>query len=258
MTDFRSKSIFVSFGVAFIALASAVGLHIAIDRAIPPEVVDNSRSTLPSEQSVKLCSLGYDRFLADMYWLALVQYLGEDRARGKGFVSTYNYVDLITGLDPYFDKAYWFGCWAIGYWQKRPDLADKIIRRGISYNPTDWNLPFFAGVNANIFWHKPKLAGDYYRKAAALPGAPEYLSRQAEILESNIPELVKEWQATAAVYENTKDEQLKEAMKPQIASILARMYREAPTQEIRDSALMRLRKLGYDTSALERTPPQHP
>lgn len=254
MADFRSKSVFLSLTVAFVAMAAAMGLHVAMDKALPPEIIDNSKSTLPSAQSVSLCSLGYDRFLADMYWLGLVQYLGEDRARGTGFVSTYNYIDLITLLDPYFDKAYWFGCWAIGYWQRRPDLADKIITRGMSYNPNDWFLPFIAGVNENIFAHNAKKAAVYYRRAASLPGAPDYLSRQAEILESPVPELVKQWRTLAQLYESSKDEQLKESMKPQLASVLAGMYREAPTQLIRDSALQRLRALGYDTSALERKP----
>jgi hypothetical protein len=252
MAEVHSRSTFTSIAVAVVAMASAIGLHVAADKAIPPEIIDNSKQTLPSAESVKLCSLGFDKFLSDMYWLELVQYLGEWRERGKGFVSTYDYVNLITSLDPYFEKAYWFGCWSIGYWQMRPDLAEKIIQRGMSYSPNDWFLPYIAGVNENIFAHDSKKAAAYYRRAAKLPGAPDFLNRQAEILESAVPELVKQWKSLAQLYESTNDKQLKESIKPQMASVLVAMYHEAPTQTIRDSALERLRNLGYDTKDLER------
>jgi hypothetical protein len=246
MADFRTKSIATAYIVAVIAAGSMLGLHVALDKSIPADVIDNSKQTLPSPESVRLCSLGYDRFLSDLYWLGFIQYLGEMRPKGKGFVSAYNYVDLITELDPYFVKAYWFGCWAIGDWQQRPDLADKIMQRGMSYNPRDWFLPFIAGVNQNIFGHDYRKAAAYYRRAAKLPGAPDYLEHQAMILDSPIPEIVKQWQTLNRLYEQTTDDDLKQSVRSQLVGVLLRMYREAPTQTIRDSAAARLHNFGVE------------
>lgn len=232
--------------MALVASAAMVALHYEMDCAIPVTLIDNSKQTLPKAETVRLWSLGYDRFLSDMYWLSFVQYLGEYRSKGVGYVSAYDYVDLITQLDPYFEKAYWFGSWAIGYWQERPDLSEKILQRGMSYSPSDWFLPYLAGVNEYIFAHNPKKAAAYYHRAAKLPGAPDYLNRLAEILDSNVPELVKQWHTLQRLYNTTQDEQLKESLKPQLAKVLLGMYHEAPTQTIRDNAAQRLRALGYD------------
>jgi hypothetical protein len=236
--------------VAVVAAIAMIDLHIDLDRSLKPETIDNSKQLLPVAESVRFCSLGFDRFLSDVYWLAFIQYLGEDRPKGKGFVSTYDYINLITQLDPYFGKAYWFGSWAIGDWQKRPDLADKIMQRGMAYNPNDWYLPFIAGANQYIFAHDNKKAAAYYRRAARLPGSPEYLVRQADILDSAVPELVKQWHTLNRLYITTNDEQLKASIKPQLVKVLLNMYHEAPTKLIRDMSADRIRGLGVD--------PDHP
>jgi hypothetical protein len=251
MADFRSKSIATSYVVALVATVAMIAFHIALDKSVATNVVDESKQTLPSAQSTHLWSLGYDRFLADIYWLAFVQYLGEDRPKGKGYVSAYNYVDLITDLDPYFVKAYWFGCWAIGYWQQRPDLADKIMQRGMSYSPSDWFLPFIAGVNQNIFGHDYKKAAAYYRRAAKLPGAPDYLERQAMILDSPIPDYMKELHTLNGLYNTTTDQDLKASVKGQLIGVLLRMYKQAPTPTIRDNVTAKLREFGVDPNRPE-------
>lgn len=250
VADFRTNSMIAGTAVALTAVACMVWAHVKLDCDLKPTVVDNSKQLLPVAESVRFWSLGFDRFLSDLYWLALVQYLGEDRPKGKGFVSTYDYVNLITELDPYFEKAYWFGCWAIGDWQRRPDLADKIMQRGMSYSPNNWFYPYMAGVNQNIFAHDSKKAAAYYLRASKLAGAPSYLAGQAEILNSNVPELVKQWHSLQKLYVNAQDEQLRQSVKPQLVKVLVAMYHEAPTQLIRDSAAQRIRALGFD--------PDHP
>jgi hypothetical protein len=246
MADFRSRSIVASLVVALVASVAMVGLHAKVDQSLPPEVIDNSKATLPSAESVKLGSLGFEKFLADMFWLAFVQYLGEIRPKGSGFVSAYDYVNLITKLDPHFLKAYWFGCWAIGDSQQRPDLADRIIKEGIQKNPTDWYLPYIGGVNQFLFAQNYPKAAKYYRLAATMKGAPSYLEEQAKIFESPVPELSKRMHALADIYGKTTDEQLKARIKEQLAAIWYDIYQKAPTKTIKANAKKQLEDLGYE------------
>lgn len=202
-------------------------------------------SWLPSLTCLRLFSLGFDRLLADILWLGFVQYSGDTQVIYQGkFPLGYQYTDLITELDPHFIKPYWFGCFTIGYWQKRPDLADRILRRGIAQNPGVWTVPFMAGVNQYLFAHNDRKAAEYYRQAARLPGAPDYLNRHADILEANIPAQVKEVRTWKSLFLSANDPGVKEAARAKLVQLWSKIYTEAPTGEIRAHAVSELSKLG--------------
>ncbi len=210
----------------------------------------NEIQLLPSASIAQLFSLGYDRLLADFYWLGFVQYMGAPPNPSNRFQQAYQYVDLITTLDPRFSSAYWFGAWSIGYWQKRPDLADKILQRGIAALPGDWDMPFMGGVNQYLFAHDAKRAAHYYRQASLLPGAPEYLARQAIILASPIPEYEKRIRSLSTLYYSAKEANLKQSAYNELVGMLYKMYKEAPVETVRRGARDRLIKLGIDQSEL--------
>lgn len=244
----KRKIVAVVMGFASIGVMAI--LHYRLDGMVKEQVDTSGKVHLPSAESARLFSLGYDRFLADMYWLAFIQYCGDTRPRGIQYQSTYDYLNLITELDPYFDKAYWFGCWAIGYWQRRPDLANKLIQRGITYNPTDWYMPYMAGVNQYLFAKDYKAAAKYYRQAAKLPDAPAYLDKQATILESPIPEIAKQLQTLTHLYKTAPEGNLKSQAHTQLAGLLYRMYKEAPTETIRKFTRERMVNVGINPDDL--------
>lgn len=238
------------------SIAAMVALHLAADAQIQILERDKNEVFVPSYESVKLCSLGFDRFLSDLYWLGFVQYCGDmDARRGDAHRRAYDYMNLITQLDPHFARPYWFGCWAIGYWQKRPDLADKVLQRGIAHNPTSWDLPYLAGVNAYIFGGDAKKAAAYYRTASKLPGAPDYLERHAMILDSPAPAYYKRIHTLYRMMADTKDEQAKEAYRNELVSSLVKLYYTAPTERIRETARTQLSSLNVDVSLLKKPPP---
>jgi tetratricopeptide (TPR) repeat protein len=230
-------------------------LHLFADQEFAAHERNRNDYFVPSASVVKLCALGFDQVLADMYWLAFIQYIGElDPRRGDEYRKTYSYVDLITELDPHFLRPYWFGSWSIGYWQKRPDLADKILQRGIAANPDEWELPFLAGVNAYIFGDDYTKAAKYYRQAARLPGAAPYLEKQAVILESDAYPLVKRKHTLYSLIDSTKNEEAKAAYRQELVGTLVKLYYTAPTDKIRDEAKLELVPFGVDVSKLPPVP----
>jgi hypothetical protein len=220
------------YAVFVIAAAIAVGTHLRLDKLINIDEQTRRQNTLlPSVETVRLASGGFEKLASDIYWLAFIQYCGDpSNQRGKNYSHAYEYVDLITGLDPFFTKPYWFGCWAIGYWQKRPDLALKILERGMQFNPESWELPYLAGINEYLFDHKYKLAAHYYRVAAKQPGAPNFLLRHAQILESPIPELVKRAHMLYRMYDDARDPNYKSATYHELLDVLEEMYRSATVE----------------------------
>jgi len=203
--------------------------------------------TLLKPEIVRLLCVGNEQLAADIYWLRFVQYIGDSEARKDDKYSSANeYLNLVTSLDPSFVQAYWFSTFVLGGDLKRPDLAQKLIERGIQANQNNWYLPFIAGINQYLFAHNETEAAKYYRMAAKFPNAPPWLTRQAEILEAKIPSLVKEVNTWDTIYRNSDDHLVKERAKERLAATWMRVFKLSPTEEIRQRARKALIELGIE------------
>ena len=67
------------------------------------------QSLLVSSSSLKKMSLGYDAFVADIYWIRALQYFTNTKDYYGKAEQLYKYFDIITDLDPKFVNAYRFG-----------------------------------------------------------------------------------------------------------------------------------------------------
>lgn len=116
---------------------------------------------------IKYATLGFDKQLADIAWLQFIQYFGENskilRAGGTkyDFSYTYKYIDVITTLDPNFSYAYWFGAFAIADEMKEPELAMKVIKKGVQENPENWWLPYTASIMELMYFNNMPEASKY-------------------------------------------------------------------------------------------------
>jgi hypothetical protein len=207
----------------------------------------DSGGLIPQAAVIKPFTLGYDQLIADCWWLAFVQYYGNSKAREKDHCRlAYNYLDLITQLDPRFTLPYWFSAFAVGSEGKRPDLAEKIIDRGVRSNQDDWYLPFIAGVNLYLFAHNDRAAAKYYRAAARYPNAPKWLSREADILEARMPTLLKQVNTWASIYNSSDDLLVKREAAAKLQELWLTIYRTVPSQAARERAVAELKLLGVE------------
>lgn len=192
-------------------------------------------------------SLGYDQLLADMAWLSFVQVIGDSRVATKqDILIVYDYLDLITKLDPHFIKPYWFAAFTLGGDFHRPWMAQRLIDRGLAKHQDNWYLPYIAGINQYLFAHRETEAARYYRMAAKFPDAPKWLGRQAEILQAKIPSLVKEVNTWDTIYRNSTDALVKERAKERLAATWMRVFKVSPSEEIRKRARKALAELGVE------------
>jgi hypothetical protein len=217
--------------------------HLQLIAKLPKKnTVDETN--LPSPFTAKLSSLGYEQLAADCYWLAFVQYLGDYKQRKVDhYRYCFDYLNLVTSLDPHFIQAYWFAAFAVGADQKRPDLSAKIIERGIAENQDNWYVPWIAGVNQYLYAHNEKLAAKYYRMAAKFPNAPDWLNRQASILESNIPSLVKEMRTWYLILARSNDYRAKDAARNNLIRLWDIIYRNTQNKRIHEQAKARIQAL---------------
>lgn len=222
--------------------------HIALNTQVDEAIKNREKQSvfIPSPYSIRLVSLGFDQLLADCYWLAFISYVGDVKEREKDrYEMADQYLDLITGLDPYLVNAYWFAAFTIGSECRSPNRAAEIIDRGVRANQDNWNLPFIAGINQYLYAGNEILAAKYYRMASRYPDAPQWLSRQADILESHIPSTIKEVSTWTNIYESG-GERVKEMAKQKLIDLWGKVIASRPPKKIRDKAVAALKELGVD------------
>ncbi|MBP7669393.1 MAG: hypothetical protein KA123_02315 [Candidatus Eisenbacteria bacterium] len=174
----------------------------------------------PSGRLLPQLSLGRRHFVADLAWLAAIQYYGRHRLSDRRYPLADHLFRVITECDPAFENAYLFGALILAEAGEN-DAAVALLERGVKANPGSWLLCFELGFLHFAYTKDWDRALPPLRRAAAMPGAPEYVARFA-----------------AAAGER--------AGRPEIAAQLwAAVARESANEEVRRIARERLAALGY-------------
>ena len=239
----RAILVLLTFAAVIVSHVGLVALTHETDFLVP----SSREPILLQPEVVKLFCLGHEQLAADLYWLRFVQYIGDGQARRTDkYNSAYDYLNIVTTLDPRFTQPYWFAAFVVGSEMKRPDLAQTLIERGIQANQENWYLPFIACINQYLFAHNETGAASYYRLAARFPDAPKWLGRQAEILQAKIPSLVKEVNTWDTIYRTSSEPLVKERAKERLAATWMRVFKLSPSEEIRKRARTALAELGVE------------
>ncbi len=244
----RVSNLLIEITLILLTFSASVLSHFGL-RSLQSEGFDvQARDPLlVSSRVARFFSLGNEQLAADLYWLKFVQHFGNsDNPNIDSLGQAYQYLDLVTSLDPRFTQPYWFAAFVVGSEMKRPDLAQGLIARGIQANQNNWYLPFIAGINQYLFAHNEVEAAKYYRQAAKFPDAPKWLARQAEILQAKIPSLVKEVNTWDTIYRTSTDPLVKERAKERLAATWMRVFKVSPSEEIRRKARKALAELGVE------------
>lgn len=157
-------------------------------RAPASELRPTSFLYITSPGAARRLALSYKDLLADIYWIRLVQYYGSTRlskAGSKDYDLLYPFLDLTTTLDPRFSIAYRFGAFFLSEPQPggagRQDLAIRLLEKGIAASPDRWEYPHDVA-----FLHYRSgdyvAAAEWYRRAADVPGAPNWLRPVAAVM----------------------------------------------------------------------------
>jgi hypothetical protein len=165
-----------------VLFAVAVGLQVLRDRDRPRYEPPPGMLWLRSGEAVKRMALGYDAILSDLYWMRAVIYYGGqqlDSSKAPNYDQLYPMLDLVTTLDPRFNIAYRFGAIflaeAYPAGPGRPDLAIALLERGIE-RTGKWEYMHDIGF-VHYWWRRdyPR-AAEWFKRAAAVPGSPEWLA----------------------------------------------------------------------------------
>jgi hypothetical protein len=179
---------FVTPVLLVLLMASAIGLQAMRERGGELPARGDGVLYVQSPATLQRLALSYDSIVADVYWIRAIQLYGDTRlgqASTSSYALLYPLLELTTTLDPYFDVAYQFG--ALFLAEKppggpgRPDLALKLLERGIQAQPDDWRLYQAAGFVYYWSFRDYGKAADWFSRAARLPESPVWMEALAAV-----------------------------------------------------------------------------
>lgn len=200
MTDLFSSPHSYSFRAFVYVLCGLTGLGLLLSVCWLQSQLDHRQDRiltqieelgrLPNGQYLKPCLLGYHTLGADLLWLKLVQVIGKRQNSMDEYEWMAHALDVITMLDPQYSYSYYAGGVILGDLANRPDLANRLLERGLAANPAVWNIPFLLGYNYYFLLADAAKGAEYIMKASLLPDRPTYLPGLATRLaaEAGIPE----------------------------------------------------------------------
>jgi hypothetical protein len=147
-------------------LAMVCQLQKKIDKEKNAIQVEQDELLIRSGNLLRMLSLEYAPLAGAVYWTGVVQYFGEKhRLHQTNLELLWPLLDITTTLDPHLMPAYRFGSTFLSdkppRGAGRPDLAVKLLDRGIKANPDQWRLYQDLG---NVYYFDAK---DYPKASAA-------------------------------------------------------------------------------------------
>jgi hypothetical protein len=207
--------------LAFLIFAGgAFGTAVLVDRQRVSFSHVRELAYLPKGEYLKLAVLGFRQITADILWLKAIQNFGGRTQSKEGYRAAYHAVDVLTDLDPHFAYAYQVAGTILGVWAGLVEESVAILSKGMSRNPTVWQLPFYLGYDYYYELHDPTNAAEYFRIASTLPGAPSYLPKLAARMttEAGNPDVALEFIQRLLL--STQDERLREGLTQRMREVL--------------------------------------
>jgi tetratricopeptide (TPR) repeat protein len=167
----------------FLGLYAAAGGLLALrDRVAPRDLLREAVLYVPAPAVLDRLVLSYDALAADIYWMRAIQHFGDARLRQLGdrrYELLYPLLDITTSLDPKFNIAYRFGAIFLSEpppgGPGRPDLAVRLLERGLQARPDHWR--YMQDIGMVHYMHRQDFAAaaEWFERAANVPGAPWWL-----------------------------------------------------------------------------------
>ena len=207
----REKRGFSTLFLAFLFILSGAGvvaLKIENQGLGRARVPGSEAQYLPSGKYLKLASLGYSSFLADIIYVWAIQYYSDPSVRDR-FDHLDHIFGVISELDPEYSEPTLIGAMIAAYEARDPKLAIKLLERAMDRNPGDWIFPLEAGHYAQMLLKDYRLAQGYYQRAMGIRGAPDIAKRlyaEALFRSDNYETALKTW---LEVYQTAPDERIR-------------------------------------------------
>jgi tetratricopeptide (TPR) repeat protein len=187
----RAAQRLVAVGAALAGIAAAAAVLHAREARYPLTPAAERLLYLRSPKAADRLMLDFDALASDVYWIRAIQSYGRDlknRTLADRFALVDPLLDLTTSLDPHFLIAYRFGAVFLAMEPPngpgRPDLAIKLLEKGVAANPTAWQLPHDIAFVHYFHTGDFAAAATWFKRAMAIPNSPTWIPALAATTEA--------------------------------------------------------------------------
>jgi tetratricopeptide (TPR) repeat protein len=177
---------------------------------------------------VKKLSLEYAPLAGAIYWTRAVQYYGESHRLSRGKLELlWPLLDIATTLDPHLIVAYRFGSTFLSEpfpaGAGRPDLAIKLLERGLKENPDNWR--FYQDMG-NVYYFDMKnypQASEAFAEGSKNPHAHIWMKVMAAKIAAEGESLETSFFLWRDIYQTTADKAVKDNAEKHLKIVKAQM-----------------------------------
>lgn len=159
-------------------------------------------------EAAKIASFGAREFLADIYWLQLIQYYGGGDPFG-GYRKLPELFNTIVTLSPKNLIVYQTGLLILPG-EGAVDEAIKLGEKGKRNLPDSWEIPYYLGLVYHIHKDDYAKAAELFLLATTKPGVPENAKYFAAIYYNRAEQRIVAYHMFKTIYDTTSDEHIKE------------------------------------------------
>lgn len=209
--------------IVVVVLMLVIGVHafqVQIDHAKTASPPLQEFRYLPDGEYLRIAAIGHEHIVADLLWLRAIQVMGDRKMSDEAGQWLYQLLDVVTTLDPRFVRAYEAGGIALCTMVVLPEQSNQLLKKGIRYNPSVWNLPFILGINYYFELADDAKAAHYVAQASRLPGSPPHLASFAARLFVSAREPQAALAFLSKTYEQTADDQVKALLEERLKQLV--------------------------------------
>jgi hypothetical protein len=194
---------------------------------------------LPRIEMLRVLGAGQRSLVTDYYWLQAIQAAGrgsESTTDPTRYLDLFYYADLVTDLDPQFEKVYLYAGNTIPTnlgretWVNTTE-ARKILEKGVKHFPNNSSLRLFLAYNLSYFHNEHALAAEHLRIAATLPNVDKYVPEIAtRLLAFN-----RRFDAALALVESFRDNETDPEMRQLFEERVQEIHREKVLIQVDDA-----------------------
>ncbi len=199
--------------------------------AVRDRSVESTIQYLPNPEAVKIASFGFDDLVSDFLWLKLILYYGESRKGQHGLAFFEQLANTVVYLDPRFTEGYRFTALVLSQDMGAPEAGIRMLRKGMGAEPDDWWLPFEAGFIEYVTVMDDEEAFRWFKRAAEVPGAPEFPRRFAAFVGTRAGELQISVVLYKTIARTTTDKYQRKDALEKVEQLEAAIRGEAPVPE---------------------------
>ena len=130
----------------FLVAGGVHATNLQLEKRQTVRAYDGTLGPLPDGKALRVIALGFDRLLADLFWLRTVNYLGDERNAEFGYPALAELGDLVTDIDPKFKTAYSVLNVTLNMLANDVDSAIALLDKGMQHLSW-WKLHFLQGFN---------------------------------------------------------------------------------------------------------------